>query len=93
MEDADDIGLLSGQDGLLLFHGDATTIMLPKANIGSVKKRNIGWRGFFVYGARTIVTVTGVAGLQQLEFAERESLLLPQSWRIGRRVFRSLAGS
>jgi hypothetical protein len=90
MEDADDIGLASGQDGLLLFHGDATTIMLPKACVGSVKRRNIGWRGFFVYGGRTIVTVRGVPGLEQLEFAERESLILPQSWSAARRLLRSL---
>lgn len=90
MEDADDIGLVSGQDGLLLFHGDATTIMLPRANIASVRRRNIGWRGFFVYGGRTLVVVKDVPGLQQLEFAERESLLLPQSWSVARRLWRSL---
>jgi hypothetical protein len=90
LEDADDIGVVCAKDGAFSYQGDAFSFLIPLANVVSVESRNIGWRGFFIYGNRCLVTCRGIPELQEIELAERQSLILPQSWTCSRRLVKSL---
>lgn len=86
LEDADDVGVLEATDHALVYRGDALDLTIPSANIVSVHSRNIGWRGFFLYGNRCIVRISGMPDISEIEFSERQSLLTPQSWVVSRKM-------
>jgi hypothetical protein len=90
-EDADDLGLLSVEDSALVFRGDSVQLTVPFSQIQEVRRRNIGLRGLFVYGSRTVVSVGGLPNVMRLEFAERASLWLPGSRRASEQLFQSLS--
>ncbi len=79
VEDADDIGVLSITDTVLVFQGDSIKLSVPFEHIRGVRRRNIGLRGLFLYGPCVAVEVTGLGEFKELEFAERSSWLLPTS--------------
>lgn len=90
VEDADDFGYLcfSGED--LVYCGDSVRLKVPVAQIATVETRNIGWRGLYLYGCRTVVVVPGLKGAQHLEFTERSSWLLPTLRKMAQRLYESL---
>jgi hypothetical protein len=90
-EDADDIGWLSVVDSRLVFQGDSVQLSLPLTSLTEVQLENIGWRGLFAYGPKVRVVAPGLGLRQVLYFGERSSLLLPQSRRIARAIFRMIA--
>ncbi len=90
LEDADDIGWLSCNEGELVFRGDAVNLSIPLRQVQSVKRENSGFRGLFLY-SRTAVGVEGVDDFSKLRFAERSSQVLPGSWRLGRELYESVA--
>jgi hypothetical protein len=90
LEDADDLGYLSIDDSALVFHGDAVKLVIPLSRIERVQARNFGWRGLFLCGERSVVTVRGLTNVRWLEFAERSSWVLPTSRRMGRQLYERL---
>ncbi len=91
LEDADDVGYLEVTNTELIFHGDSIQLSLPCDQLRDVRRRNIGLRGLYVYGQRIVIAVSGLPGVDSLEFAERSSLLLPASRRITRRLHERIA--
>jgi hypothetical protein len=90
LEDADDLGYLSLGDSALVFRGDAIQLVVPFSHIEGVQARSIGWRGLFLCGQRSVVTVRGLPNVRSLEFGERGSWVLPTSRRIGRQIYERL---
>jgi hypothetical protein len=90
LEDADDLGYLSLGDSALVFRGDAVKLVVPFSQIERVEARSIGWRGLFLCGQRSVVTVKGLPNVRSLEFAERRSWVLPTSRRMGREIYEGL---
>jgi hypothetical protein len=93
IEDADDIGVLSFHGQGFIFKGDSLCIALPFSAISSVRSRNAGIRGRFLYGSRTVVNSASLSGYQALEFSERSSLILPQSKRISRALLKHMSAN
>jgi hypothetical protein len=91
LEDADDIGYLTFSGSGLCFQGDSVKLSVPWEDIQLVRPRNIGLRGFFVYGRRIKVVVSGWPEVESFEFAERSSWLLPASRAITRRLYERLS--
>ena len=91
LEDADDIGYLTIADDQLIFQGDSVQLDLPFARIQRVQPRNAGLRVPFIHGWRIQLEVTGLPGVDSVEFAERSSLVLTRSWRIANQIKQSLA--
>jgi hypothetical protein len=91
LEDADDIGYLSFSGTELRFQGDSIKLSIPVDRIEEVGTRNIGLRGLYVYGQRISVVVSGLPGIESLEFAERSSWLLPTSRAITRKLYARLS--
>ena len=79
LEDADDIGWLSFSQSGLSFHGDSVQLSVPFDQIREVRTESIGWRGLFLYGPQTVVSVSGLPNASTLKLAERSSWLLPAS--------------
>lgn len=90
LEDADDIGVLICNGRELTFSGDSVSLNLPVSQITSVRPQNPGLRGLFFYGRRITLVVTGLPGVQSMEFAERSSWLLPTSKRITKQLYQHL---
>jgi hypothetical protein len=90
LEDADDFGYLSLGDSALVFRGDAVKLVVPFSQIERVEARSIGWRGLFLCGQRSVVTVRGLPDVRSMEFAERRSWVLPTSRRMGREIYDGL---
>lgn len=93
VEDADDFGWLWFGPAGLEYRGDAVTFSLPYAQAVALRRRGIGWRGFFLYGGRMEVVVAEVPGLNRVELAERSSRLLPASRATSRRLYERLKQS
>src|SRR5436190_1270578 len=70
-EDADDIGWLTVIGSNLAFFGDSIQLVLPLSQISSVQAQNIGWRGLFLCGPRTVLSLTGLPNVKSVQFAER----------------------
>ncbi len=90
LEDADDIGVLSFNDSELSFTGDSVKFTVPRSQISAVQPQNPGLRGFFFYGRRITLVVSGLPKIQALELAERSSWLLPTSRRITKELYQKL---
>lgn len=90
-EDADDIGVLTCGASDLSFDGDSICLRVPLSQISMVRPHNPGLRGFYFYGRRIELTVTGLPNVQSLEVAERSSWLLPTSKRITKRLYEHLS--
>ncbi len=82
LEDADDVGCLTVNEGELVFAGDAVCLNIPAAHIREVHCQNIGWRGLFLYGPRVHVTFSDGHEWRHVQFGERSSLVLPASRRV-----------
>ena len=93
LEDADDIGYLTFSGNELRFQGDSVKLSVPWEAIQLVRPRNIGLRGFFVYGRRIKIVVSGWREAESFEVAERSSWLLPASRAITRRLYERLSTS
>ncbi len=93
LEDADDIGHLSLTGSGLIFAGDSVRLSVPYDRIETVRPQNVGVRGRFVYGRRIKVKVSGLPGIELLEFAERSSWVLPTSIRITRQLCERFAAA
>lgn len=91
LEDADDIGYLRITDNGLCFEGDSVKLSVPFEQVEQVRLRNIGLRGLYICGQRIRALVSGVPGVESLEFAERASLLLPASRAITARLHERLS--
>jgi len=78
-EDADDIGWLTVIGPNLAFFGDSIQLLLPLNQISSVHAQNIGWRGLFLCGPRTVLSIIGLPNVKAVQFAERASSILPES--------------
>ena len=90
LEDADDVGLLDLSRDLVLFKGDSVQLSVPVERVLSVEGRNIGMRGLFAYGSVAIVRIEGLAGVEEVHFADRSALLLPGARAASRRLLESL---
>ena len=86
-------GYLSFTESGLLFQGDSVTLSIPFDHLDKVRPENSGLRGLFVYGRRIRIVASGLPEVEALEFAERSSLLLPESRRITRKLSDSLAAN
>ncbi len=91
LEDADDIGHLTVTDSGLVFEGDSIRLTLPRRCILSLRAQSIGWRGLFVY-PRLVLTVSEIAGLKELRFADRSAWVLPTARKRTRELYRRLVG-
>lgn len=90
LEDADDIGWLSIGERALSFYGDSVQLSIPLSQIQDVRTESIGWRGLFLYGRPTVVSVSGLPNANTLKLAERASWLLPTSRSNARRLHSAL---
>jgi hypothetical protein len=90
LDDADDVGLLGFEPAALVFWGDSVQLRLPLKSIQAVRRRNIGWRGLFVYGHRTEVVAPGLRNITRLEFSERSSWSLPGSRKASQQLYERL---
>lgn len=84
LEDADDVGTLTFLDTELVFTGDSVTLRAPYHFVRSVARENLGLRGLFVYGDRIALEIEGLPGRKKVSFAERSSVILPDSWKVTR---------
>lgn len=91
LEDADDVGCLSLNPAALEFQGDSVKLRVPYDLLGTIRLTSIGLRGLWVYGPRLNIGVSGLPNVAALEFTERESWLLPTSWRTTRELRRRLS--
>jgi hypothetical protein len=86
IEDADDIGWLTFNASELAFHGDSVKFSIPLGQITRVQRQNIGLRGLYVI-SRIKVLVPGLPKIDDLEFAERSSWLLPTSKKTTNKLY------
>jgi hypothetical protein len=86
IEDADDIGWLTFNASELVFHGDSVKFSIPLGQITRVQRQNIGLRGLYVI-SRIKVLVPGLPKIDDLEFAERSSWLLPTSKKTTNKLY------
>lgn len=86
LEDADDIGWLQVEGGQVRFEGDSLRLCVGPENVRGLCVANIGFRGLFLYGSKVEIELAGAGGLQGVEIAERQSLLLPESRRRSREL-------
>ena len=86
IEDADDIGRLSVAESGIVFRGDSVDLFVPYSRLDNVRLESIGWRGLFLY-LRVRVSVTGLAKVTSLAFAERGSWFLLSSRETTRRLY------
>jgi hypothetical protein len=91
LEDADDIGLLGFTSDGLRFEGDSVNLSVPFDRIEQVRLHNIGLRGLYICGQRIQLMVSGLAGVDSIEFAERASWRLPVSRSIIRKLHERLS--
>lgn len=92
IEDADDVGCLIVAEDELRFEGDSVGMRIPFREIAELRRENMGWRGLFLYGSRTVLSVPAFGRFRTVAFAERNSLWLPGSRRTGRELFEAMAG-
>jgi hypothetical protein len=93
LEDADDIGYLRVTGNELVYQGDSVRLNLPLELIEKVEQRNIGLRVPFIHGWRMRLSVTGLRGIEFIEFAERSSCLLPTSRAVTRELYAQLTAA
>jgi hypothetical protein len=86
VEDADDVGWLVISGGQLRFVGDAIDLTVSREAVVALRPENIGLRTLFVYGPRLALELRGLDEIKSVEFAERSSLLLPESRKAARRI-------
>jgi hypothetical protein len=86
LEDADDVGWLTVSDSGLLFQGDSILLSVPFRRIETVTAESIGWRGLFLYGPQTVITVIGLPNVSAFKLAERSSWLLTASRKNARKL-------
>ena len=91
LEDADDMGFLAITENELVFKGDSVKFSLPYAQIINIRKRNVGWRGAWIYGHRIQIDFMDSTNKKSFEFAERSSLSIPASRRITTELINSLS--
>ncbi len=91
LEDADDIGILAITENELVFKGDSVEFSFPYAQIKNIRKKNIGWRGAWIYGNRIQIDFLDLVGKKSFEFAERSSLCIPASRQISAELFNFLS--
>jgi hypothetical protein len=91
LEDADDIGLLAITENELIFKGDSVKFSLPYTQILNIQKKNVGWRGAWIYGNRIQIDFLDSTYKKSFEFIERSSLCIPASRRITAELFNSLS--
>ncbi len=91
LEDADDIGYLRITDEGLVFEGDSVRLSVPFDCIEQVRLCNIGLRGLYICGQRVKAAVSGVPGVESIEFAERSSCLVPTSRTITAQLYQRLS--
>jgi hypothetical protein len=88
LEDADDIGWLSVTAEGIRFEGDSIMLVIPREQVATVRRRTVGWRGLFLYGARIEITAKDSGDWRAFVFGERESKFLPQSRNKSRELTR-----
>ena len=93
IDDADDFGSLTFNPRALLYEGDSVTLEIPYDSICAVKPQSIGWRGLFLYEPRIAMTVRGLPDVDQLEFTERSSWVLPTSRKISKALYQRLSAA
>lgn len=91
MEDADDIGWLHLSGRELVFTGDSVNLTVPYGQISGARMQSIGWRGLFLCGQRSVLTLSGVPEVTTLSFAERSSWLLPASRATSRKLYQAVS--
>jgi hypothetical protein len=90
IDDADDFGSLTFNPRAMLYEGDSVTLEIPYDSICAVKPQSIGWRGLFLYEPRIAMTVRSLPDIDQLEFTERSSWVLPTSRKISKALYQRL---
>src|ERR1051326_6236439 len=70
LEDADDVGWLTLSDTELLFQGDSVILSVPFARVQAITSESIGYRGLFVYGRPTVITVNDFRDFHSFKLAE-----------------------
>jgi hypothetical protein len=93
IDDADDFGSLTFNPRALLYEGDSVTLEIPYDSVCAVKPQSIGWRGLFLYEPRIAMTVRGLPDIDQLEFTERSSWVLPTSRKTSKALCQRLRGA
>jgi hypothetical protein len=91
LEDADDIGFLVITESDLVFKGDSVELSFPYTQIKNIRKKNVGWRGAWIYGNRIQIDLLDSTDKKSFEFTERSSLSIPTSWRISAELFNFLS--
>jgi hypothetical protein len=93
IDDADDFGSLGFSPTGLCYEGDSVSLAIPYGAIRGVEAQSIGWRGLFLYEPRIALTVRGLPDIDQLEFTERSSWVLPTSRKISKALHGRLRAS
>jgi hypothetical protein len=85
-EDADDIGWLYFRGSTLVFSGDFVQLSLPRERLQNLRLETGGLRGLFLY-LRIALDPVGAEGIKTMKFAERSTLLLPNSRTAARQMY------
>lgn len=87
LEDADDIGLVTLNDGVLKFRGDHSDIAITLSTDVTAELRTIGWRGLWYSGARIRLTFPGREPFHEIEFLERQCWSVKASKRLAQELY------
>jgi len=90
LEDADDIGVLQVQDGVITFTGDHIDVAITGSSGISVSLRNIGARGFWFIGRRVRIELHNHPAFQAINIVERQSRTIRESRALGLRIFEAI---
>jgi hypothetical protein len=91
LEDADDVGWLTLTDSELLFRGDSVVLSLPFVRVDAITSEGIGYRGLFVYGRSTVISVPDSPDFHSFKLAERASWVLSDARRNAKKLHDALA--
>jgi hypothetical protein len=92
LDDADDIGWVRSSPEGIEYVGDALSFTVPRAQIVSIRRRAFGARGLSLCGDRMECAVSGIEGVETVEFTERASRSLAGSRRIAGELYGALCG-
>ncbi len=89
-EDADDLGILSIEDGVLKFCGDHSDLKVDLSSIVRIELCNIGWRGLWFASRRIRLHLLGKQEIEAIEIAERQCWTVTDSRRLMLHIFESI---
>ena len=93
LEDADDVGVLSIQPGVLTFRGDHSDLVVDLSNSVAVELHNIGWRGLWYASRRVRLILPEQERIHAVDIVERQCWSVFQSRRLMLEIVESIKSS